>query len=144
VFSFRPITTVKWGIWLRYAIPYGIFFVASSLTMNMSTRIKGKSELVNYIVCMVGSMGGLLVLCLLDYGVFFATGLKLFPMVAGANTSLSGILLWGVIFILPFASIISRWFFKKTGSIWVGGFVNTFMVTLFAISNTIVSQGRLY
>lgn len=146
VFSYRVITPVKWTFWLRYIPFYFIFFLVNGLTMNMTTRIRGKSEKVNTLLCFLSSFAGLLVLCLVDYLTFFANGAKLpfFAELGGASTSLSGILLWGVIFILPLASLISRYFFKKTGSVWVGAFVNSCVVTLFAISNTVVMFGPLY
>lgn len=144
VFSFRTITPVKWGIWLRYIPIYLFFFAVTGLTLNMTTRIKGKSEVVNTLLIFVSSMFGLLVLCLLDYLTFFATGYKLFPTVLGISTGLFGILLWGIIFILPLAALITRYFFKKTGTIWLGAFTNAFIVTLFAISNTVVTVGPLY
>ena len=53
--------------------------------------------------------------------------------------ALAGVLLWGLLFILPVAAILSRLYFKKTGSIWAGGFINALVVTLYAISNTVVS-----
>jgi hypothetical protein len=116
----------------------------SGLSLNMTTRIRRKSEVLNTALCFICSAFGLFVLCMLDYGVFFATGYKLFPVVGGAGTSLAGILLWGVIFILPLSALISRFFFKKTGSIWAGAFVNSCVVTLFAVSNTVVTLGALY
>lgn len=144
VFSIRTLTPVKWGIWARYLPFYLVFFLMSGLSLNMTTRIRGKSEVLNTALCFICSAFGLFVLCMLDYGVFFATGYKLFPVVGGAGTSLAGILLWGVIFILPLSALISRFFFKKTGSIWAGAFVNSCVVTLFAVSNTVVTLGALY
>jgi hypothetical protein len=47
------------------------------------------------------------------------------------------------LFILPLAAISARIFFRKTGSIWLGGFVNSLIITLFAISNTVISAGLI-
>ncbi|MCJ7694123.1 MAG: hypothetical protein MUO40_01740 [Anaerolineaceae bacterium] len=35
------------------------------------------------------------------------------------------------------------WFYRKTGRIYLGGFVNAMIVTLFAISNTVGADGAL-
>lgn len=146
VFSIKVLTPKKWPMYLVYLPFFAFSFVISSLTQNMSTRIDGKKEWVNTLIIAVSSALSLYVLMALDYGKLFAVGVKMFPYVyvpIETTSALAGVLLWGLLFILPIASIISRKFFKKTGNIWVGGFVNAFIVTLFAISNTVVSAGTL-
>lgn len=144
VYSIRYMTPGRFSIWLRYLPEYLFFFAVSALTLNMTTRVNGQKEWFNTLIIVIASVFGLVVLYLADYMTLFATGVKLFPTVAGNSTALPGILLWGVIFILPIAAVISRAFFKKTGSIWTGAFINTFMVTLFAVSNAIISTGPMF
>ena len=48
--------------------------------------------------------------------------------------------LWGLLLVLPLAAIIARRLYKKTGNFWLAGFINTFLVTLFAVSNTAISN----
>ena len=79
---------------------------------------------------------------MIDYIALKHTGVKVFqfiPFTADTTAALAGVLLWGLLFILPVGALLSRLYFKKTGSIWAGGFVNALVVTLFAISNTVVS-----
>ena len=65
------------------------------------------------------------------------------PWPAEQTSALAGVLAWGLLFILPIAGIMARFFYKRSGNIWVGGFINTFAVTLFALSNTAVGIGMI-
>jgi len=146
VFSVKTITAPKAGMFLTYLPFFAVFFVVTSLTLNSFTRIRGAKEGVNLLLMCLASCGGLLVLTGIDYICLAVTGVKMFPYVpypSGTTSALAGVLLWNLLFILPVSAVLSRIFFKKTGSIWLGGFVNAFVVTFFAVSNTVVSAGML-
>lgn len=140
--SIMPLTPAKWGIFLRYLPSFLFFFLVSSLSLNTFTRMNHKKEWLNTLLIVFSSVGGLLILHMIDYIALKNTGVKVFQFIPGTENvtaALAGVLLWGLLFILPVAAVISRIFFRKTGSIWVGGFINSLIVTLFAISNTVVS-----
>lgn len=140
--SIKTLTAAKWPIYVRYLPSFLLFFLISSMTLNTFTRVNNYKEWVNVLLITFSSFGGLLVLHLIDYISLKHTGVKVFqfvPFTADTTAALAGVLLWGLLFILPVAAILSRLYFKKTGSIWAGGFVNALVVTLFAISNTVVS-----
>ena len=140
--SIKTLTAAKWPIYLRYLPSFLIFFLITSMTLNTFTRVNNYKEWVNVLLITFSSFGGLLVLHLIDYISLKHTGVKVFqfiPFTTDTTAALAGVLLWGLLFILPVAAILSRLYFKKTGSIWAGGFVNALVVTLFAISNTVVS-----
>lgn len=143
--SIKPLTAAKWPIYLRYLPSFLFFFLVSAMSLNTFTRINGKREWINMLLIVFASFGGLLVLHLIDYISLKHTGVKVFQTIPGQGTTaaLAGVLLWGLLFILPVAAAITRIFFKKTGSIWVGGFINALIVTLFAISNTVIA-GYVY
>lgn len=146
VFSFKTITPVKVGMLLKYLPFFAFYFIISSLTFNLTTRIKGAKEWQNILLILLASAGSLYALWALDYISLYTTGIKMFltvPFPAGTTSALAGVLLWGLLFILPIAAIYARIFFKRTGSIWVGGFINSFIVTFFAMSNTVVGAGML-
>ena len=50
-----------------------------------------------------------------------------------------GLFVWNMLVALTAAALLTRLFFKATGSIWAGGFLNALIITLFATSNTVVS-----
>ena len=141
--SIKTITPVKWTLYVRYVLFFAVFYVANSLSLNLMTAIQSKKEWINYLLCIVQSTGGLFILFLLDYGGLYRTGVKLLASYSsmGGNSSLAGILSWGLLFVLPLAAITARNLYKKTGNIWIGGLINTLTVTLFALSNTAISRG---
>ena len=146
VFSIKTLTPIQFFIWLKY-LPFFLFFLMiNSLTLNSFTRMRGKSEWVNIPVMIIANVAGLALLTILDYIWLFNTGVKLIPYVPyppdpKTTSALAGVLLWNLLFILPLATIAARLFFRKTGSIWLGGFVNSLIITLFSISNTVISAG---
>ncbi len=147
VFSIKTLNAVKWYIFLKYLPFFLFFYLVNILLLNSFTRIRGKSEGKNIPLMIIASVGGLAVITILDYTWLFTTGVKFWPDVPyppakpPMPSALAGILLWNFLFILPLAAISARLFFKKTGSIWLGGFVNAMIVTLFSISNTVISMG---
>ncbi len=146
VFSVKTLTPVKFWVLLKYLPIFLWFYVIVSLLLNSFTRIRGASEWANVALMIVALAGGYYVLTAVDYGALFTTGVKFWPDVPfppKMTSALAGVLLWNLEFILPLAAISSRLFFKRTGSIWTGAFVNALVVTLFAISNTVASAGTL-
>jgi len=108
--------------------------------------MRGAGEGTNIPLMIIANAAGLAMITILDYTWLFSTGIKLFPYVPyppKTTSALVGVLPWNLLFILPIAAILGRLFFRKTGSIWLGGFVNSLIITLFAISNTVVSAGRI-
>ena len=144
VFSIKTLTPIKFFILLKYLPFFLFFYIITNLTLNSFTRIRGASEWVNIVLMIIANVGGLAMLTFLDYTWLFTTGVKLFPYVPfppKTTSALAGVLLWNLLFILPLAAISARLFFRKTGSIWLGGFVNSLIITLYAISNTVAAAG---
>ena len=140
--SIKTIDPLRLGMLLRYAPFFAVFYVINSLTLNASVAVSGKKEWVNTLLCALENVGGLLVIHIVDYAGMYASGTKLLNGYSsmGGNSALAGILLWGLLLVLPLAAIIARRLYKKTGNFWLAGFINTFLVTLFAVSNTAISN----
>jgi len=146
VFSFRPLTPIKFWILLKYLPFFLFFYIINVLLLNSFTRVRDKGEGFNILLMIIANVGGLVVLCFLDYFWLFKTGIKLFPYVPyppspKTTSALAGVLLWNLLFILPLAAVSARLFYRKTGTIWLGGFVNSLIAVLFAVSNTVISAG---
>ncbi len=150
VFSIRPLTAMKWGIYLKYLPFFAFFFIISSLTLNSFTRMRNQKEWVNMLLMIGASIAGFAIMTLLDYGSLRITGVKMFmyvpyPAVAAGSTpmtsALAGLFEWNMIVALFVSAINARILFKKTGSIWVGGLINAMVITLMSISNTVISNG---
>lgn len=143
ILSFCRMTPAKWAIYLRYVPSYFFFFAVTGLVYNLSARIRGSREWKTYVNLAVQSMAGLLIWGIADYTILYQTGFLGSLGAFGSSSSLAPLLVWNLVFILPVAAVITRYFFKKTGNIWTGAFINAFMAALFAVSNTIVSVGVL-
>ena len=140
--SIKTLSAEKWAIFLRYLPSFLFLFLVTGVSQNTFTRINNQKGWVNTLLIIFSSFGGLLVLHLIDYISLKNTGVKVFqfvPYPEKTTAALAGVLLWGLLFILPVAAAISRIFFKATGSVWTGAFINSLIVTLFAISNTVIA-----
>lgn len=135
-FEMKVIPSSKWFEFLKYLPFFFIYFIINSVMLNAVTRINSKKEWVNMLLCIVANTGGLLLLYIFDYGTLFISGSRGIPTVPGTTdpNSLSGILMWGLLFILPLAAVIGRVFYKKTGRAWVGATLNGLLVTFFSIA----------
>ena len=52
--------------------------------------------------------------------------------------SLSSIIVIGLVPILLVAAVYNRYFFRKTGNVYVGAFLNTILITLITLANTVL------
>jgi len=140
--SIKTLSAAKWSIFLRYLPSFLFLFLVTGISQNTFTRINNQKGWINMLLIIFSSFGGLLALHLIDYISLKNTGVKVFqfvPYPKNTTAALAGVLLWGLLFILPVAAAISRIFFKATGSVWTGAFINSLIVTLFAISNTVIA-----
>jgi len=144
--SIKTLTAPKWAIFARYLPSFLFLFLVTGVCQNTFTRINNEKGWKNMILIVFSSFGGLLALHMIDYISLKHTGVKVFQNVPiqGTSAALAGVLLWGLLFILPVAAVISRIFFKATGSVWVGAFVNSLIVTLYAMSNTVIAARGVF
>lgn len=146
VFSIKTLTPAKFFVLLKYLPFFLFFYLINSLLLNSFTRMRDQKEWINILLMVVANVAGLALLTTLDYTWLFDKGVKMFPYVPyppKTTSALAGVLLWNLLFILPLAAISARLFFKKTGTIWLGGFVNALIITLYATSNTVSAAGIL-
>ena len=57
--------------------------------------------------------------------------------------NLSYIVLFPVVAVLVIAVIISRYTYKKTGSIWLGAFINSILFTVITVAGTAASYAYI-
>lgn len=152
-FSILPMNVERWGAFLKYLPVWFLFFLLMNMLYNSLTRINNKPEWLNDILIAVVSCGGLAVMFAYDYGKLFVTGVRGIQYIPGTTsetwlsaigmsfpTALAGIMLMGLLFILPFAGVISRVCHKKTGSVWLGSFLTAFIVLAFTINHMVFSM----
>ena len=116
---------------LEYIPFYFIFFAANALLTNSVNRIAGQNEHLNVFLCGLGNALGVLLVNALQYIKLFTTGTamyvdaRLYPMAAIP-----------LILFLFAAAYINRGLFKVTGKVWLGAFVNTFIIVMISVANT--------
>lgn len=151
-FNIMPMNAEHWVAFFKYLPVWLLFFLLVGVIYNSLTRINGAPAWVNYLLIALVSCGGLAVMFAYDYGKLFATGVRGIQYIPGTTsaqwisavgmsfpTALAGIMLFGLLFILPITAVISRICAKKTGSVWLGGILTALIVLTFTISHMVVS-----
>ena len=151
-FHLMPMDGAHWRSFFVYLPVWLFFFLLVSVIFNSFTRINNAPAWLNYVLIAVASCGGLAVMFAYDYGKLFATGVRGIEYIPGTTsaewlatigmtfpTALAGIMLFSLLFILPLAAIASRVLFKKSGSAWLGGFLLSFVVLAFTMSEMVIN-----
>lgn len=127
-------------IMLAYVIPLALYFIPLSVTLHGTLRPRNgevsvaREIVINVVVLLVGTLG------LLAYYyvplTFFGAPANFGP---GGLGLINAIALIGL---LPVIASISTYFYRKTGHVYVGAFINTFFITWYLVAaNTIFSFG---
>ena len=121
---------------LRYMPLFFLYFYITGITVNANTeRYKGWKA---YLLGCFLIVGGLVIYLILHYGVLFMTGTAMWPAQA-----LSSILLFALIPTLIVATFFNKIFYKMTGNVYTGVFVNTILMTMITVANTTLYSGLI-
>ncbi|KAB2330351.1 serine aminopeptidase domain-containing protein [Bacillus mesophilum] len=116
---------------LKYAPLFFIYYFIVGLSVNMNTAGVKYDGFKGYFVSIVHFIGGLVLYLGYQYGLLFTTG------TAGyTGESLSSIIVIGLVPVLLVAAIFNRYFYRKTGNVYVGAILNTVLMTLITLANT--------
>ena len=123
----------KLWIALLYLPFFLLYFLVNSVAINVFNRftLAGKEWLNTAVLALVNILGPL-VLVVWQYTQFWITG-DTIPGFSGIYT----IWLFPVLVILAASAVLSRKIFRVTGNPYIGGFINAFVVTLIAVTNTL-------
>ncbi|MFP7479404.1 alpha/beta fold hydrolase [Terribacillus saccharophilus] len=116
---------------LKYAPLFFIYYFIVGLSINMNTATVKYDGIKGYFVSILHFVGGLLLYLGYHYGILFATGTAGYP-----DQALSSIVVIGLVPALVVAGIFNRYFFRKTGNVYVAAFLNTLLMTMITIANT--------
>lgn len=125
VIAVKLMSGLQFRLFLGYLLPFTLFFLVFSLVLHGQMRRKDDDSLVSSAssnALLAG--GGILALLLLQYGSLFITGSLAIP----AQALLTIVALQFVV-VLPLAAVISTRYFRQTGEIYTGAFVNGLFVT---------------
>ena len=110
-----------------------VFFFSNSLRVNGAMRFSGQSEHVSRLIGGLANSGGLILIIIIQYAVFWWTG-----TVYWTTNWLSVNLLFGIVpimFILPY---FNRIFFQITGRVYLGPLVTCLIFIMILSTNTVV------
>ena len=110
-----------------------VFFLSNSLRINAAMRFANQPEWRSMLLGGVGNSLGLVLIVVVQYATFAATG-----TVYWTDGWLYVNLLFGVVpmmFVLPY---FNRYFFRMTGRIYLGPMVTSLIFVMILISNTVI------
>lgn len=132
VLAVKPFGSDRLWAALLMAPLFLVYFIASSIVVNVYSRFTlGGREWVNtLVVAFFTALSGIVVL-LLQYVVFFATG-EMNPWIQ----AMEGIFMFPIVIILFVSAVISRKIYRATGNPYLAGIINGLVAMLISIANT--------
>lgn len=132
--AITPFSAAKLAAALPYLPFFFVYYLANSLTVNGSLRVSARREWLNLLVAVLGSVLGLAVLILLQYGTDFATGVILFR--ALPTDWLHIVAAIPLVALIAAATCLNRAFYRMTGKVWLGAFASTLVMVMVCAANT--------
>lgn len=124
VFTFRAVVYS-----FAYAPAYVLFYLVNSLLVNGGNAVEGRSEWKVLLLSIVANIIGILILLAIQYGTFTSTGSLPF-------NAMRILQLIAFVLLIPVGTLITRRFFKETGSIFAGSIAVGLLYALMAIATT--------
>jgi pimeloyl-ACP methyl ester carboxylesterase len=130
VFAMKLPTTTQFRIALAYLVPLALFFLALELLLHGQLRTGDRSFREALARNWVAVVGGFVLLLVVQYGVLLTGS----PLPFGQP--LLTIVAFQFVAILSIVTAVSTYFFRRTGRVWVGAFVNALLVTFVLVAGT--------
>jgi hypothetical protein len=127
---FQPELLVLLAMYVPF---FFVFFLSNSLRVNGGMRFQGETERKSMLVAGLANSVGLMLIVVVQYVTFAATG-----TVHWTDGWLYVNLLFGVVpmmFVLPY---FNRYFFRMTGRIYLGPMVTCLVFIMILITNTVI------
>lgn len=127
VFAIKPMTALHFRIFLSYLIPFAVYFLIIGIILHGQLR-RGKEDdlktwqemLINIFLLITGYI----IFEAFQYAPLFAGGALSIP-----DASLFFIVMFQFFPIFTIAALISTYFYRKTGHIYTGAFLNAMLIT---------------
>ena len=127
VFAIKPMTALHFRIFLSYLIPFAVYFLVLGLILHGQLRRGKAGELKTWQEMLIN-----IFLLITAYIIFEA--FQYAPLFSGGALSIPYASLFFIVMfqffpIFTIASLVSTYFFLKTGHIYTGAFLNAMLVT---------------
>ncbi|GHV53824.1 hypothetical protein AGMMS49579_13290 [Spirochaetia bacterium] len=134
VVGLMPLTSTKFFTMLPYLLFFAIYALCNALALNASYRFAKRTYLKTALFSVLANTGGMAVLLIIGYGGLYTLGY--IPFAGGTGWSLRLIQVICFIIMLPMAALLNTYFFKKTGSIYMGAVISALFLTFATVGNT--------
>jgi len=129
--AFRVFTVNKVWYLLAFAPVFMFFYCINSILVNGVNRVEGMADWKVTVISCVGNVISIVILLVLQFVIYFNTNPHAFPFNAMRTHNM-----YPFVIMVPIATIITRKFYKKTGSIYPGSFAVALLYTMIQITNT--------
>lgn len=134
IVALKPMSPLQFRIFLGYLLPFVFYFLVLGLGLHIQMRrqaangqpMSQRREMLTNVLLMVT---GLVVLLLVQYIPLMMGG-----TLANAAESLLTIVAIQFVPLLAIVALISTYFYRKTGNIWTGAFLNALFVTWYIVA----------
>jgi len=132
VIPLKPLSPIQTKIGLRYLIPFALFYIMFAVVLHGQMRSLKGSTAKRMVMSMVVAAAGYLVMLLVLY----------IPLLAGGAIPIKDVrmTLYVIVAIqmLPLfviVSLVSSYFYEKTGLVYAGAFVNALFITWYIVAS---------
>ena len=125
--DFTTFRTEKIFVMFRYLILCAPFYIINAI-LNANTRFKNLPEWVSTAIVCLGNVCGLAIFLIQQYSSLFANGSLATPDASSTCT-----VIWAMLVPLVVAPIIARYTYRRTGNIWVGALLNSFIFIMMQV-----------
>ena len=122
---------------LRYFLFFGLYYLLQGIA-NQTYRAKNLPEWATIAINAFFNVFGISLVMIIQYATFKSTG-----VLWQSEMALGYIVLFPIVPILTFATIISRLLFKKTGNVYLGSLINGLLFTIMTVANTASSMAYI-
>lgn len=132
VFAVKPLSTLQAGIAAAYFPAFLVFFLVLELLLHgrLRTAAVDDSPRFAYLLNVGTLIGGFVLLLVVQYAWLLVTGALPIPMLA-----LQTIVAFQFVALLGTVGVLSTFFFRRTGRVWVGALVNAVFVTWVVVAS---------
>jgi len=129
VFAVKLMSVLQFKIFLCYLIPFAFYFLMSGLVLHGELRLgrKDGSDLTGWkemLINIVLMIGGYILFLLFQYLPLFSGGTMAIP-----DLHLASIVMFQFLPIFTIVALVSTYFYRQTGHVYVGSFINAMLVT---------------
>ena len=132
VFAIKPMSLFHFGVFLRYLIPFAFYFLIIGMVIHGELR-RNSSAWSQTVVNILLLIGAYIWFLLLQYIPLFSGKTMVL-----ADAHLPTVLLFQYIPIFIIVGLVSTYFFRKTGHVFVGSFINAMLITWIIVAGQVV------